>query len=44
MLTAVFIANKIIYRLQALVILFAFLRKIAWDYGRIALVNRKEER
>ncbi|XP_067941710.1 calcium permeable stress-gated cation channel 1-like [Watersipora subatra] len=28
----------------ALVILFAVLRKIAWNYGRIALVNRKEER
>ena len=36
--------NRLVYHLQALVILFAILRKIAWDYGRIALVNRKEER
>ncbi|XP_060073276.1 calcium permeable stress-gated cation channel 1-like, partial [Ylistrum balloti] len=26
-----------------LILLFAILRKIAWDYGRIALVSRTEE-
>lgn len=35
------IINAIVW--VVLIILFAILRKIAWDYGRIALVSRTEE-
>jgi len=30
--------------LQVLLLLFAVLRRLAWDYGRIALVSRREEK
>lgn len=30
--------------LQILLLLFAVLRRLAWDYGRIALVSRREEK
>lgn len=30
--------------LQVLLIVFAILRRVAWDYGRIALVTRQEEK
>ncbi|CAD5112595.1 DgyrCDS1808 [Dimorphilus gyrociliatus] len=33
-----------IYILKILLILFSFLRKLAWDYGRIALISRNESR
>ena len=29
---------------QVLLILFSVLRKVAWDYGRLALVSRTEAR
>lgn len=32
------------YIFQVLVLFFAFMRKRAWDYGRLALVNKDYEK
>ena len=37
-------AYCLILYFQVLLIAFAILRRVAWDYGRIALVSRREEK
>jgi hypothetical protein len=39
-----YLAKFIFFMFQILMILFAVLRKRAWNYGSIALVQKREER